>query len=298
MAYHVIRSSCQSQLHRRPNVLCDWWPMAYETVGGVLSRRDFVLSKLEPLLASARSAPPDPERVLSFVLAALPAARHGGITLLRADGVLSPVITVGDFGDLVEQLQRQTSQGPCLEALSGRTAVLVRDVPTDERWPDFAHRCFAETGVRSLLSVRLALADGARAALNIHSEHPRMFDEVDLEVGAVFAPFAAVAVQSAQHAREADHLTIALGSSLTIGVAIGILMARHLITYDQAFMRLRQASNHLNQKIRDIAMQVKETGDLPSQGVTRLAATTKHHQRAGRGQLDIRPSQGASMRAM
>jgi ANTAR domain len=55
----------------------------------------------------------------------------------------------------------------------------------------------------------------------------------------------------------------AVQSNREIGVAMGILMAREMCTQSQAFNRLRTASQQLNRKLRDIADDVKRTGQLP-----------------------------------
>jgi AmiR/NasT family two-component response regulator len=46
-------------------------------------------------------------------------------------------------------------------------------------------------------------------------------------------------------------------------VAIGILMARQLVTHEEAFAQLVTVSQHLNRKLRDIAAEVEETGAVP-----------------------------------
>jgi hypothetical protein len=67
----------------------------------------------------------------------------------------------------------------------------------------------------------------------------------------------------------ADHLQVALASNREIGVAMGIVMANHRLTDDQAFDLLSRTSQHLNRKLRAIAREVVRTGvlDLPP-GVT------------------------------
>ena len=62
------------------------------------------------------------------------------------------------------------------------------------RWPAFGPRCVAETSVHSMLSVRLPLTAGEHAALNFYATAPIAFDEQDVGVGAILAPFAALAV--------------------------------------------------------------------------------------------------------
>ena len=59
------------------------------------------------------------------------------------------------------------------------------------------------------------------------------------------------------------NLEIALVSSRRIGAAMGVLMAGHRITDDQAFALLRTASQHNHRKLRDIADEVVLTGALP-----------------------------------
>ena len=66
----------------------------------------------------------------------------------------------------------------------------------------------------------------------------------------------------------ADQLTEALESNRDIGAAIGILMAQHRITREQAFDLLRRASQRKNVKMRSIAHDVIETGVLESSSST------------------------------
>jgi AmiR/NasT family two-component response regulator len=58
------------------------------------------------------------------------------------------------------------------------------------------------------------------------------------------------------------HLEIALKSSRRIGMALGILMAERKIREEQAFDLLRDASQHENRKLRDIAEDVIVSGTV------------------------------------
>ena len=60
------------------------------------------------------------------------------------------------------------------------------------------------------------------------------------------------------------NLEIALESNRRIAMAIGIIMARELVTEDQAFALLREASQHSHCKLRVVAEQIVTTGELPS----------------------------------
>lgn len=65
-----------------------------------------------------------------------------------------------------------------------------------------------------------------------------------------------------QLAAKIANLQCALGSNREIGAAMGILMARHQLTADQAFDLLRRTSQHCHRRIVSIAAEVIETGAL------------------------------------
>ncbi|WP_392544019.1 ANTAR domain-containing protein [Oryzobacter telluris] len=65
---------------------------------------------------------------------------------------------------------------------------------------------------------------------------------------------------------DADHLSRALETNREIGVGLGVLMASHSLTREQAFQVLRTASQNTNRKLRDIATEVGDTGLPPAAG--------------------------------
>jgi len=79
----------------------------------------------------------------------------------------------------------------------------------------------------------------------------------------VLAAHGAVAMSAAREHERAEHLEEALQSSREIGMAVGVLMASGKIPQDEAFDRLRQASQNLHRKLRQIAAEVVDTGEPP-----------------------------------
>ena len=79
----------------------------------------------------------------------------------------------------------------------------------------------------------------------------------------ILAAHAAVAVASAQLAKDRDGLREALNTRDIIGQAKGILMERGRIPADEAFDALRRGSQLLNRRLRDIADHVATTGEFP-----------------------------------
>lgn len=180
----------------------------------------------------------------------------------------------------VDAVQYETGEGPCLEAIAGHDVVRASDLAVNAPWPKFAARRVAETGVRGMASIRLFLSGDARAALNFYTTQPSTLDELDISIGAMLAPSAAMAVQSALKEWAVGHLETALHSSRQIGTAIGILMTGQLITSEQAFGQLVTASQHLNRKLRDVADEVEHTG-APAH-----PAPTRHPAGRGAGMTD------------
>ena len=66
-----------------------------------------------------------------------------------------------------------------------------------------------------------------------------------------------------QLSEKVEGLETALQHRDVIGQAKGILMERLHITADQAFEELRVASQRLNRKVRDLAVELADTGEWP-----------------------------------
>jgi GAF domain-containing protein len=220
-------------------------------------------SQLSTTLMSADTSALDPDRVVRFAAMAVPDTNHCGLTLLRQGRQPRTISATDDLPRRVDQLQYSLEEGPCLDAAEAETAEVSGQIGTDPRWPRFGPRCVEETGVVSMLSVRLAVAGRDQAALNFYSRLPDAFGDLELAVASIFAPFAALAVEHALREGDTRNFEAALSSSRQIGTAIGIVMAQRRVTSEEAFELLRTASQHANRKLRDVAAEVEETGELP-----------------------------------
>ncbi|MGI8678182.1 MAG: ANTAR domain-containing protein [Jatrophihabitans sp.] len=154
--------------------------------------------------------------------------------------------------------------GPCVAAiLELDEQVRVEDLGTEARWPEFAAAAVLQTPVRSMLSSRVHLdADEPFGALNLYARRSYAFD-ADAELSArLLAAHTAPAVALVRERAKVTNLQRALESSRIIGTAIGVLMTRRLVTADEAFELLRSTSQQSHRKLRDIALEVTETGLL------------------------------------
>jgi AmiR/NasT family two-component response regulator len=66
---------------------------------------------------------------------------------------------------------------------------------------------------------------------------------------------------SAQHVADLEN---ALLSSRRIGIALGIVMERYKVTAEVAFEVLRTLSMERNEKLREVADRIGQTGELPA----------------------------------
>lgn len=158
-----------------------------------------------------------------------------------------------------DMAQYATQEGPCLDAIKDQRTVVMDDLETDERWPDYRARAL-ELGVRSMISFRLYVTEDSMGGLDMYSRRPNAFDHRSQLIGQVFAAQASVAMKAALI--EAG-LETAIQSRDVIGQAKGIVMARGRMTANMAFEVLKRLSQQRQQKLREVAEEIVETGEIP-----------------------------------
>jgi hypothetical protein len=189
-------------------------------------------------------------------------AEHAAVTLVRSSR-FTTVASSSDVPPRVDQLQYETREGPCIDALIEEDIYRSNDLCAERRWPAFSAAVVPRTGIRAMLSYRLFLREDAVAALNLYASRPHVFADPDLALGSIFASHAALAYQAARDHERVENLETALHSNRRIGMAIGILMAVRKVTDAEAFGLLRKLSQQSHRKLAEIAEDVIFTGDLP-----------------------------------
>jgi GAF domain-containing protein len=205
----------------------------------------------------------EPDEIVEFAAEAVPHTIAAGLTLVRGDARPITLAATTELARRVDELEYDSGEGPCLDAIDDDDITAVADLERDPRWPKFSAKAIEETPIRSMFGVRVFLGGDDRGALNFYAPEPGAFTDLDLGIGAMLSAMAALALQNAGAQRKTDNLEVALESSRQIGTAIGILMSSRLITADRAFDELRTVSQHTHRKIRDVAAEVMETGALP-----------------------------------
>jgi len=171
----------------------------------------------------------------------LPGNPEAGVSILDAGGNRVSSAATHPLVEQLDAVQYELDEGPCLTAWSAEKVVIVEDVHTDPRWPNW-RAAVQDTAVRSVASAPLMAGAQALGALNIYSALPGQYDGSTGRILPLFAGTAATLLAHVQGAdaplRMAGDLKHTLATRDTINRACGMLMERHGTGYDAALGRL------------------------------------------------------------
>jgi hypothetical protein len=178
--------------------------------------------------------------------------------MLRDDGHFTTVASSDDVARRIDAFERELGEGPCLDAIEDESVFRDADLTDGSPWPRLTERVLAETPVRGMAGFRLRAGEQKAGALNLFSDTPGALTAEAVDQGIVLAAFITVAVAASQERRAAESLKAGLQSNREIGKAMGLMMAFHKISDDEAFEMLRKASQDMNIKLSEVARQVVE----------------------------------------
>ncbi|MEC5179287.1 GAF and ANTAR domain-containing protein [Arthrobacter sp. CG_A4] len=190
-----------------------------------------------------------------------------GVTLQRRKRTMT-VAGSSARAVLLDRLEQSIGHGPCIEALRTKSVVLLADVTTDPRWPDYQLQLAAQ-GCRSTLGIPLEIGEEAVAALNFFGSDTGLFINEIIAEAEGFADLAggalrlAVRIGTAQS--RAEDLLAAMERRTSIDVACGIVMAQNRCSQKEAMTILTRVSSNRNQKLRDVAAEILR--NLPGEEV-------------------------------
>lgn len=200
------------------------------------------------------------DRILAYAVALVDGCERAGVLAVES-GALRTVAATDDVAAESDRIQVDLGEGPCLDStLRDERVYRIADMATDVRWRRYAPRAH-ELGIGSAMGFLLYTHEHNLGALNLYGSGRAVFTEQSEHIGWLLASHAAVAFASA---RSDAQLQQAITSRQEIGEALGIVMERHKVTEQEAFALLRRRSQDRNVKLRDLARQLTETGELPS----------------------------------
>jgi GAF domain-containing protein len=198
-------------------------------------------------------------RISDVAVSLLPGCDSASVTVEDGDDVRTVGTSDGTAIEL-DRAQYRDRSGPCLDAIERKMKVMVDDLETETRWPEFTKQAL-ENGFRSVLSSPLAI-EGIPAGLNLYGRAVNGFSGTPQDLTDLLVARAAVAIENARlygaSHRLIDQLNEAVKTRELIGKATGILMAREGVSDEEAFQMLVTASQNTNTKLRDIAQKLVE----------------------------------------
>ncbi|MFK0024415.1 ANTAR domain-containing protein [Streptomyces sp. NPDC090798] len=198
-------------------------------------------------------------------------AGAAGVLLADRDGTLRVMAASDEQVRLLELLQLQNDEGPCLDCFRTGTPVIVPDLTREiDRWPRFvtaAHR----SGFGAVQALPMRLRDETVGALNLFRATPGPFDLAATPLAQALADVATISLLQQRSSRRStvlnEQLQTALNSRVLIEQAKGKLSERQSIDMEQAFTALRGYARSHNRRLSDVARAfIDDSEPLPGLG--------------------------------
>jgi transcriptional regulator with GAF, ATPase, and Fis domain len=219
------------------------------------------MSSLSKLITADENVDSTVHRITQLAVRAIDGAEHASVSLATG-GEIKTVAATSEVGNVIDRIQYETGEGPCLSSIKNQATFYLPDMSSDKTWPAFSKRAAEETGIKSLLGYVLKVHEDSLGALNVTSTKADAMDEEARSVGALFAAQAGVVLANAmkqEHDEAQIHnLNDALVTRQLIGQAVGIIMATRQVDAEAAFETLRVISQSTNIKVRQIAQELVE----------------------------------------
>jgi transcriptional regulator with GAF, ATPase, and Fis domain len=196
--------------------------------------------------------------------------RDAGIMIDDQRGALRVLASTSEETRLLELLELQNNQGPCLEAFDTGTTVTAPDLhASDGRWPRFEEEA-GRLGILGAYAVPMQLKERTIGALNLFCSDPVQLDEEELRVAHVMSTMATLGILNHWTVRRqevlAEQLQHALNSRIVIEQAKGVVAERAQVDMATAFDMLRSFARSSRRSLAVVASEV-------SQGRLDLSAT-------------------------
>jgi GAF domain-containing protein len=213
-------------------------------------------------LADLRTSPVSVEEALDRVVASAD-------TLFGVDGTALMLVDRGQVlrnlavsdprAALLEELQAEHEEGPCVDAFDDKEPVAADDLSREDRWPAFSPDA-ARRDLLAVLASPIPYSEQAVGVVAVFATEPHPWTGAEREAIVAFTELVALLILNAMEATErgrlAAELQVALDSRVVIEQAKGVLVGRHGLTTRQAFERLRRAARDQRRPLAEVSRAV------------------------------------------
>jgi GAF domain-containing protein len=186
-----------------------------------------------------------------------------GIMLMPGDVPHGSACTTNDVSALIERLQFDLGEGPCIDAHRQDRPILEPDLadPDTPRWPAFSGPAL-QAGVRAIFGFPLQVGAARLGALNLYCDRPGPLTDDQHADALVMADLAAQALLILQADAPPGQLAAALevGGEFQYVVhqAAGMVSVQLQVSVSQALVRLRAHAFGNDRPLADVARDVIE----------------------------------------
>jgi hypothetical protein len=204
----------------------------------------------------------DLQRVVELAMRCMPRGQYAAV-VAGTDGLLHTFAASSPVHATIDRIRETVGNDPASDAIEANDVVVSDYLPDDPRWPVFGPRVADATGFTSVVTYRLYLGAGHRAALCFYSDWSQAFDDLAIATGSIFAAYASLALVHEVLIGEPVPPARSRAVHTEIGVAVGILMAGTGLGTSAAYRRLHDASRRLRRSLPETARYVVEHRGLP-----------------------------------
>jgi GAF domain-containing protein len=191
-----------------------------------------------------------------------------GLMVADSQSILRYAVASDPRSRVLEDVQLETGEGPCVDTFVRDELTLTDDLATDPRWPTVSE-AMGRLGVHGMLGVPVRLSGITVGSLDVYLDRPHSWDRSEQQALARYADVVGsiteVALAAHQAGELAEQLNYALDHRVPIERGIGYLMGRDQVGHAEAFNRLRRSARNTRRKIGDVAEALLDAGRLPDE---------------------------------
>ncbi|MFW0774302.1 GAF and ANTAR domain-containing protein [Paenarthrobacter nitroguajacolicus] len=189
----------------------------------------------------------------------VPGTIGAGVSILDSQARRTSTGFTDSIVEQADHLQYELGQGPCLTAWASEESVIINDVRTDARWPEWT-AAVSTLPIRSVVSAPLMANGHSIGAIKVYSPEPSVFEGAAASLMELFASPAATLLSHIQSAetpkRISEGLQMALHSRDLVNRACGILMERHKFTHERALQQLILQSRDKSRSLQEVSAEL------------------------------------------
>lgn len=185
-----------------------------------------------------------------------------GILLADSAGELEVVASTSEASNLIEVMQVDAQEGPCMDCFHTGQPVSLPDVDVDsDHWPQFRAKA-RELDFGGVFAVPLRLREQVIGTLNLLRQDRGDIPPRDLRAAQALADVATIGILHERSLRDShvvrDQLQSALDSRVVIEQAKGYVAHNNDISPEDAFLLIRTYSRNNGLRLSDVAHRLVE----------------------------------------